>query len=74
MPPALARLTVVRNEAEADLLLTALRDAGFACTQRLTNFGAGATDGVAIGGAREILVAAAELSEARMALAELEAP
>ncbi len=68
MAAARARLTVVRNEAEADLLVSALRDAGFDCTQRLTNFGAGATDGVAIGGAREILVRTDELDEARAVL------
>jgi Putative prokaryotic signal transducing protein len=64
-----ARLTVVRNEPEAELLCALLRSAGVACTHRITDYGAGAWDGVPTGGPREIVVPEGQLGEARAVLA-----
>ena len=54
----LVRLTVVANEAEAELLRSQLQFEGIDSVQRLTSSGAAATGGLTqtFGGEREILV------------------
>jgi Putative prokaryotic signal transducing protein len=47
---------VVATEPDAEILCSLLRSAGIECTHRLTNFGAGASDGLPIGGPREVIV------------------
>lgn len=64
------RLTVVRSEMEAEALRGMLASAGIASMQRPTDFAAGALDGWAAGGAREVLVRAADLEGARELIAE----
>jgi hypothetical protein len=61
----LVRLTVVANEAEAEMVRNLLGTEGIESMQRVTDFAAGALDGWAAGGAREILVHAADLEAAR---------
>ena len=65
----LVPLTVVPNEAEAELLCALLRTEGIECDQRLTNFGAGSMEGLPGGGPREVLVAEDGLERAREILA-----
>jgi Putative prokaryotic signal transducing protein len=55
---------------EAEALRGMLASAGIASMQRPTDFAAGALDGWAAGGAREILVRAADLDGARELIAE----
>jgi hypothetical protein len=47
-----------------------LRGSGIECLPRLTNSGAGAGDGLAAGGAHEILVSAQDAQDAREILHE----
>jgi hypothetical protein len=61
----LARLTVVPNETEAELIRSLLRTEGIESMQRPTDFGVGSMDGVAGLGAREILVSQRDLEAAR---------
>jgi hypothetical protein len=61
----LARLTVVATEAEAELVRALLQTEGIDSMQRPTDFAAGALDGWAAGGAREVLVRAEDLDAAR---------
>ena len=61
----LVRLTVVPNEAEAEMIRHLLATEGIESMQRTTDFAAGALDGWAAGGAREILVHADDLAAAR---------
>ena len=65
MSDDLVRLTVVANETEAELLRALLATEGIESMQRVTDFAAGALDGWAAGGAREILVRAGDLDGAR---------
>lgn len=67
MNAELVRLTVVANEAEAELLLAQLRFEGIDSVQRLTSSGAAATGGLTLtfGGEREILVKPEDLQAAR---------
>jgi hypothetical protein len=69
-PDDLVRLTVVRSEMEAEALRGMLSSAGIASMHRPTDFAAGALDGWAAGGAREILVRAEDLEAARELIAE----
>ena len=62
---SLVRLTVVANEAEAEMVRALLATEGIESMQRTTDFAAGALDGWAAGGAREILVHAGDLEAAR---------
>jgi Putative prokaryotic signal transducing protein len=62
---AIVRLTIVGSEPEADLVCDLLRSEGIECIHRVTDLGAGALDGVAAFGAREILVHEADLERAR---------
>jgi hypothetical protein len=64
----LVTLTVVRNQAEAELLCGLLRTEDIECDHRPTNFGVGTMDGLS-GGAREVLVAADDLERAQEILA-----
>jgi hypothetical protein len=61
---------VVPTIVEATLLVSILRDNGIECFDRPTNFAAGAQDGFASGGPREIVVRAEEAETARETLAE----
>jgi putative signal transducing protein len=65
----LVRLTVVANEAEAELVRALLETEGIESMQRPTDFAAGALDGWAAGGAREVLVHADDLDTARALVA-----
>jgi hypothetical protein len=65
----LVRLTVVPSEPEAELLRGLLATEGIESIQRPTDFAAGALDGWAAGGAREILVHAGDLETARELIA-----
>jgi hypothetical protein len=61
----LVRLTIVASEPEAELVRGLLSTEGIESMQRPTDFAAGALDGWAAGGAREILVREADLDAAR---------
>lgn len=66
MTSELVRLTVVANELEAEMVRALLATHGIDSMQQVTNFGAGALDGLPAGaGPREILVRAADLGTAR---------
>jgi putative signal transducing protein len=65
----LARLTVVANETEAELIRSLLRTEGIESTQRKTDYGVGATDALGPGGAREVLVRASDLEAAQALIA-----
>ncbi|MCY7304376.1 MAG: DUF2007 domain-containing protein [Thermoleophilia bacterium] len=70
----LVRVTIVPNEVSADLVCSFLRAEGIKCAHRVTNVAAGSLDGVpGMGGAREIVVAAADVDAARAVLAAAEA-
>jgi hypothetical protein len=56
---------VVATEPEAELLCSLLRSAGISCTRRQTNFGAGASDGLPVGGPQEVIVRPQDLEAAR---------
>jgi hypothetical protein len=64
----LAVVEVVATEPEAELLCSLLRSAGISCTHRVTNLGAGAGDGLAVGGPQEVLVRREDLARAREVL------
>ncbi|MGH3111287.1 MAG: putative signal transducing protein [Gaiellaceae bacterium] len=66
----LVRLTIVGSEAEAELVRGLLATEGIESMQRPTDVGAGALDGWAAGGSREILVRAADLENARELIAK----
>jgi hypothetical protein len=59
---------VVASEPEAELLCSLLRSAGIRCTYRVTNVGAGASDGLAVGGPQEVIVRAEDVESAREVL------
>jgi putative signal transducing protein len=61
-------LTVVPNEAEAEVICGMLRANGIACAYQQTNFAAGAADGFPRGGPVEILVAEGDARKARKLL------
>lgn len=65
----LVRLTVVPNVIEAEIVCSLLRSAGLTCAHRITDYGAGAWDGVPSGGPREIVVESSQLGDARAVLA-----
>ena len=72
MSPAseeLVRLTVVPSEPEAELIRGLLATEGIESIQRPTDVAAGALDGWAAGGSREILVRAADVEAARELIA-----
>jgi hypothetical protein len=59
---------VVVTEPEAELLCSLLRNAGIECTYRLSNYGAGASDGMPSGGPQEVIVRSEDLDSAREVL------
>jgi hypothetical protein len=61
----LVRVTIVPSEPEAELLRGLLATEGIESIQRPTDFAAGALDGWAAGGAREILVRPPDVEAAR---------
>ena len=61
-------VTVVRNEAEAEVVCGMLRSNGVACGYEQTNFGAGAADGYPRGGPVEIFVGEGDEQKARQLL------
>jgi Putative prokaryotic signal transducing protein len=65
----LVRLTIVSSEPEAELLRGLLATEGIESLQRPTDFAAGALDGWATGGAREILVRSSDLEAAHELIA-----
>jgi hypothetical protein len=67
-PGELVRLTIVGSEPEAELIRGLLATDGIESMQRPTDFAAGALDGWASGGSREILVHAADLETAQQLL------
>jgi len=64
----LVPLTIVPNQAEAELLCALLRTESIECDHRPTNFGIGTMDGLP-GGAREVIVAEEDLARAQELLA-----
>jgi len=69
----LVRVTIVPNEVAADLVCSFLRAEGIKCAHRVTNVAAGSLDGVpGMGGAREVVVADADVDAAREILAAAE--
>jgi hypothetical protein len=65
----LVRLTIVASETEAEMIRGLLGTEGIESMQRPTDVAAGALDGWAPGGAREILVHAGDLETARELIA-----
>jgi putative signal transducing protein len=61
----LVRLTIVSNETEAELVRGLLVAEGIQSMHRQMDFAAGAWDGWAVAGAREILVHPSDLERAR---------
>jgi len=70
----LAVVEVVRTEPEAELLCSLLRSAGIECMHRVTNYGAGAFEGLPIGGPREIVTRARDVASAREVLQQQNPP
>jgi len=62
---ATVALTMVRSEAEAEVLCGMLRANGIACGYQQTNVGAGAADGFSRGGALEVFVAEVDARRAQ---------
>jgi hypothetical protein len=60
---------VASSEPEAELLCSVLRGSGIECLTRLTNSGAGAGDGLALG-AHDIMVSPQDAQDARQILHE----
>jgi Putative prokaryotic signal transducing protein len=58
-------LTMVRSEAEAEVLCGMLRSNGIKCGYQQTNVGAGAADGFTRGGVLEVFVAEEDASRAQ---------
>lgn len=59
---------VVATQAEAELLCSLLRSEGIRCTHRVSNYGAGAADGMPVGGPQEVIVRSEDLTSAREVL------
>jgi hypothetical protein len=70
----LAVVDVVSSEAEAEMLCGLLRTAGIESMHRLTDRGAGAFEGMPVGGPREILVREEDLGAAREVLQDADSP
>jgi Putative prokaryotic signal transducing protein len=64
----LVRVTIAANEPEAEAIRGLLATEGSESMQRPTDFAAGALDGWAAGGAREVLVRADDVEQARQLL------
>jgi hypothetical protein len=59
----------VSTEPEAELICSILRGEGIQSFQRQTSLSAGMTDGLPVGGPREVVVRAEDADEARNVLA-----
>ena len=59
---------VAGSQPEAEMLCSLLRIAGIACMPRLTSRGAGAGDGLGLGGQHEIMVRSKDAQAARKIL------
>jgi Putative prokaryotic signal transducing protein len=59
----------VSTETEAELICSILRGEGIQSFQRQTSLSAGMTDGLPVGGPREVVVRAEDADEARNVLA-----
>jgi hypothetical protein len=59
---------VAGSQPEAEMVCSLLRSAGIACMPRLTSRGAGAGDGLGIGGQHEIMVRSKDAQAARKVL------
>jgi hypothetical protein len=70
MTTDLVRLTIAPNEPTAEMIRSLLETEGIESLVRPTDFAAGALDGWAAGGAREILVRPENLDAARELLPE----
>lgn len=68
MATELVVVDVVASEPEAELLCSLLRSAGIECTSRQTNLGAGASDGLPVGGPQEVIVRREDAEAAREVL------
>ena len=66
----LVRLKIVSSEVEAEIVRGLLEDEGIRSMYRPTDVAAASFDGWSPGGAREILVASADLERARELVAE----
>jgi hypothetical protein len=64
----LAPVEVVGTQSEAEMLCGLLRSAGIDAMYRVTDRGAGAFDGMAVGGPHEVLVRREDLDAAREVL------
>jgi Putative prokaryotic signal transducing protein len=62
-------LEAVSTETEAELICSILRNAGIQCLQRQTSLSAGMTDGLPVGGPREVVVRGEDEDKARKTLA-----
>ena len=69
MADELVRVAIAPNEPAADVLCAFLRSEGIDSMRRVTDVGAGALDGVAPTGSREVLVREADAERARELLA-----
>ena len=58
-------IDVVASEPEAELLCGLLRSAGISCLHRLTDRGAGASDGLPVGGPQQVMVSRSDAESAR---------
>jgi hypothetical protein len=56
---------VAANEPEAELICSLLRSADIECLSQVTNQGAGAGDGLAVGGAHAVRVPQRDAEDAR---------
>lgn len=66
----IVQLTVVSNEVEAEVIRSLLQTEGIESMQQRTDYGAGGTDAVGAGGAREVLVRTEDLETAKALIAE----
>jgi hypothetical protein len=66
-------ITVVANEAQAEMVCGLLRAEGITCTHRITNFafGSGGEMPLSGGGPREVMVRPGDQAAARALLAEV---
>jgi hypothetical protein len=58
------------TETEAELVCSLLQSEGIQCFQRQTSLSAGMTDGLPVGGPREVVVRVEDAGEARKVLEE----
>jgi len=64
----LVAVEVVATEPEAEMVCSLLRSVGIECMRRQTNHGAGASDGLSVGGPHEIVIRPQDVEAAREVL------